>query len=138
MKDWKRSPEPPSMMGSQPPVQSATPPTESQSSHSSLDEVLPGVYFAPFLGNESSSKMASMAAAAEEEAHERQARQDARASKMMSLKSMAMAVICRNIHMVEDIGAMPYSLAGPVLRHCSASQLMVIEGNSPEGRGGIV
>lgn len=108
MKDWRKSPEPGSMMGladGGPPNESATPELASCSSPTSS----PG---APF-----------------EEAEPAVSRVRTKAD--MPLADMARRVIVQKIHLFDSMGDAPFRLVRPILEQCAPKKLWSIEENSP-------
>ncbi|EPQ31178.1 uncharacterized protein PFL1_01366 [Pseudozyma flocculosa PF-1] len=103
MKDWQRSPEPPSMMG--------TAVLERRHSGDSPDRtvvdaaaILPKLTARPLGGG-----------------------RDAK----LSLTNMCRKVVLRNLHAVQNLGDMPFRIAKDILEQCRVDQLITIEEASP-------
>ncbi|SJX64466.1 uncharacterized protein SRS1_15107 [Sporisorium reilianum f. sp. reilianum] len=101
MKDWRRSPEPPAMMGVPSAAYAATG-NWGQPDELSSDPATPCPHATP-----------------------------ARAHSSNSLYTMCLRVVLRNISSVQDLGVLPYRHAKPILEECRVEQLIALEDASP-------
>ncbi|KIS67722.1 uncharacterized protein UMAG_10405 [Mycosarcoma maydis] len=121
MKDWRRSPEPPGMMGLKEASYQVTgnwgQPEELQQSEFDPASPLPHTTPTIFLADAATSRQSHP------QAH--------RTSGVNSLYSMCLRVILRNISSVQDLGVLPYHHAKPILEECRIDQLISLEDASP-------
>ncbi|TKY89142.1 hypothetical protein EX895_001673 [Sporisorium graminicola] len=117
MKDWRRSPEPPGMMG----VKDATYAVQGnwgqpeELSTNDFDPASPLPHTTPTLFVTDS----------------RTRHPQAHTTSTQSLYSMCLRVILRNIASVQDLGVLPYRHAKPILEECRIDQLIALEEASP-------
>ena len=110
MKDWQRSPEPPSMMG---------PPATVHLTGSMPSSPTSGEATAP---------LATMQASPSSE-HAPYVK--ARTKVDTSLSEMVKKVILQRIHMFDTFGTTPFPIVRPILEQCSAKKLWALEQESP-------
>jgi elongin-A len=106
MKDWQRSPEPPSMMGfstssaSSPPVQSSFQPQPEVNATTLSEEP-------PVIKHRTRTKVDT------------------------TLADMAKKKIMMNLHLYSTFGNTPFPIVRPILEHCTAEKLWALEEESP-------
>ncbi|KAN0061742.1 hypothetical protein ACQY0O_005734 [Thecaphora frezii] len=112
MKDWQRSPEPPSMMG--PSTLGHGSAAEYGSSEEHRDPVV-----------DDSAVISRLAA--------KNGYTSLRGGKdaKLSLTNMCKKIIMRNLHAVQDLGDMPFRVAKDILDQCRVDQLIMLEEASP-------
>ncbi|SPO27894.1 uncharacterized protein UTRI_05037 [Ustilago trichophora] len=117
MKDWRRSPEPPGMMGLKEPAYHAQgnwgQPDELH--HPDFDPASPLPNTTPtiFLSTDVRNRAAPPRTTG------------------LNLYTMCLRVILRNISSVQDLGDMPYRNARPILEECRIDQLIALEETCP-------
>lgn len=117
MKDWRRSPEPPGMMG----LKDASYQVQGNWGQPEELEVDPA---APLPHTTPKVLVSSTAPS-------RHSGSRLHGTSGGSLYSMCLRVILRNISSVQDLGDMPYRNAKPILEECRIDQLIMLEEASP-------
>ncbi|CCF50758.1 hypothetical protein NDA10_007700 [Ustilago hordei] len=134
MKDWKRSPEPPGMMG----LKDTT--YKVQGNWGQPEELdfdpaspLPGTCPTALRTSSSSSSSSFSSSSFSSSSFSSSSFRNPHPppSSNMSLYSMCLRVILRNISSVQDLGEMPYRNAKPILEECRVEQLVTLEEASP-------
>ncbi|SPO28918.1 uncharacterized protein UTRI_05037_B [Ustilago trichophora] len=120
MKDWRRSPEPPGMMGLKEPAYQAQgnwgQPEELHQPDFDPASPLPNTTPTIFLSTDVHTSRHPAAPPR---------------TTGLSLYTMCLRVILRNISSVQDLGDMPYRNAKPILEECRIDQLIALEETSP-------
>lgn len=113
MKDWNRSPEPPSMMG----------PAYSRSAAERSPEICLGSPTSP------TTSTSNMTTTCSSPSHNTNIRP--RSKLDVSLAEMARRSIMQKIHLFDTFGNTPFSIVRPILEQCQAKKLIILEEASP-------